>query len=222
MIALNNGWLVARFGARGGSVIIRPHAGSADGGRPLPPKNPHHLARPQPAALRRPPCRNPGRGSTLIIPRCVAYGGATAPLAVALPPGGEDSARNSSTWLRCSRWVFWRRGCASEALSLITLRAGRLCWEGCFDWLANTASHGKEVWCSAAAPVRGRLKETGVMFGVGAKEDKFRKNGKKELKVEVWQLSGWRFCPNLSTLCPQQDSVCGNSKHETTAFTIWE
>lgn len=103
MIALNNSWLAAWFEARGGSVIIKPHAGSADGGRTPPSQNPRHLARPQSTAPRLPPCRNPSRGSTLIIPRWVTEGGANVLLAAASALAGEDSVKNSSTWLRCSR-----------------------------------------------------------------------------------------------------------------------
>lgn len=40
VIALNKGWLAAWFEARGGSVIITSHAGSADGGRTPPLQTP--------------------------------------------------------------------------------------------------------------------------------------------------------------------------------------
>lgn len=75
-----------------------------------------------------------------------------------------------------------KRECASEALSLITLRSGfhvgKVVWIG-LQTQPHMGSKEDEIkiWCSAAAPIRGRLKETGVMFGVGTQDDD-SENGK--------------------------------------------
>lgn len=65
VIALNPGWLAAWFEARGGSVIMASHAGSADGGRNLSHLTAAGLGPPPPAW---PPCCIPTRSSMLIIP----------------------------------------------------------------------------------------------------------------------------------------------------------
>lgn len=71
VIALNKGWLAARFDAGGWSVIITPHAGSADGGgssSPLPSKPPSPCSASAPRLGANCPRCNPTRRSALIIP----------------------------------------------------------------------------------------------------------------------------------------------------------
>lgn len=145
MIALNNGWLATRLGACGGSVTITSHAASADGGKTPCPPNPRHLARPQPTTMRYPPCFIPGHSFTLIIPRWATSGGATVLLAVASPSGGEDSARNTSTWLRfCAHVECFETAVCFSSPVLDYAAMWLLCQESCLVCLADTTSHWKD------------------------------------------------------------------------------
>lgn len=99
------------------------------------------------------------------------------------------------------------------------------CRESCLVWLADTASHGKEIWCSAAAPIRGRLKETWCLEW--AQRRTVQKMANKSLKWashEVWQIASWKFFPSLCKskrwMCPQQERVYGNSKHQTILYIV--
>lgn len=95
-----------------------------------------------------------------------------------------------------------KRGCACEALSLITLRrgfhVGKVAWS-----VLQTRPHmgWREVkikrWCSTAPPIRKRLMETSTMFGVCTKEWKWANMNLKWVSREIGQIAGWKLFLSL-------------------------
>jgi len=59
-----------------------------------------------------------------------------------------------------------------------------------------------KIWRSAAAPIDGRLKETGVMFGVAAKEDRSRKMANRRRKKRELHSEYMRQIARLNILPP--------------------
>ncbi|TNN46286.1 hypothetical protein EYF80_043524 [Liparis tanakae] len=95
--------------------------------------------------------------------------------------GGEDGRGIALPgYVSESTWSVLKRACASEVLPLITIpdpasASGKLFGSARgHGFTRQSTEAGIKIWRSAAAAIDGRLKETGVMFGVAAKEDRSR------------------------------------------------
>lgn len=185
VIALNNGWLAARFRARGGSWLSHLTLGLLMAVESLLPRTLASLL----AHSLLPRATRP-----TVIPAAAPHWLSHAESTVVGPP-----SRWLRPWRRVERTVWGialpgyvfvltlsvlKLPCASEALSLIRLWAGfhvgKVVWSGLWTW---PCTGGR---CSAAAPITGRLKETAVMFGVRTKEDN-SENG------STWSMLNWRL-----------------------------
>lgn len=155
VIALNKGWLAAPFDAGGWSVIITPHAGSADGGGssstlPSKPPSPCSASAPRlgancPRLQSHPPLRTdyPIRSQQMRVPPSRLPRTARG---IALP-GYVAHAE-------CFETGMCFGGCVPDyAPSGLPSRG-----KSCFVWLADT--DGKEARRSAAAPVAGEGERT--------------------------------------------------------------